>query len=240
MSGHLAEIQRLDPGAIIALFSIDCSPIGGTILRFVKGSESNGPVFYQGLEYTPIDIQFEGLETSGQGSLPTPTISIANSDFAQGGIIQATVNSFGDLNGCIVTRIRVSERFLDGRPDADADAYFGPDIYAVEQKTSDTPEEITWELSAAIDQAGRMIPGRAAVRDTCIWRYRVWDAGVGAFNYDKAQCPYTGGNLFDELDQPVFNQSEDKPSRSTKCCKLRFGADQALPFGGFPGMGRVR
>jgi lambda family phage minor tail protein L len=240
MSAHLSEIQKLDPSAILELFTLDCTVVGGGIMRFVKSSDSNQSVIYQTLVYTPVDVMFNGLETSGQGALPTPTLSIANSDGAQGGVIQAVVNSLGDLNGCRLTRIRVNARFLDNRPDADPAAFFGPDIYAIEQKTSDTPTEIVWELSASIDQAGRSIPGRPAVRNNCLSRYRVWDAALNRFVYTRAICPYAGTNYFNELNQSVASPADDKPSRTVDCCKLRFGANKPLPFGGFPGMARVQ
>jgi lambda family phage minor tail protein L len=231
MSQFQSEAQKLDPSAIISLFTVDATSVGGSVLRFVQARQASADVKFAGLTYQPIDIEFSGLETSGVGALPTPTMSIANTDM----FIQALVNTLGDLNGCIVTRIRTFARFLDGQPEADPTAIYGPDVYKIERKAEDTPEQIAWELSAAIDQEGKMLPGRPMVRDTCMWRYRMYENG--AFNYDRVLCPYTGNQYFDELDKPT-TAAKDKPSRTKNCCRLRFGEGKPWPFGGFPGMGR--
>lgn len=197
-------------------------------------SQADGSdIFFGGIPFTAIDIVFEGLETTGVGALPQPTMKLANSD----GVIQAIVNTYGDLNGCILKRTRTYAKFLDGQPNADPSAFFGPDVFAVEQKTSETPTEFVWSLSAAIDQQGKMLPGRVIIRDTCLWRYRIWNATTGNYDYSKAQCPYTGAQAYDINDEPT-TPDKDQPSRGISCCKLRFGAKNPLPFGGFYGVAR--
>jgi lambda family phage minor tail protein L len=227
--------QSLNPGEIISLFRIDVSSVGGGILYFVQGAETDKKIKFGGIEYQPIDVEFDGLEVTGQGALPSPTLRLSNTD----GIAQSMINTFGDLLGCEVRRIRTFKKHLDGEVAAEPSAFFGPDVFLVERKVTENQVYIEWELSAAIDQEGRMIPGRQVIRDTCLWRYRAWDAGNVRFDYSKAQCPYTGDDYFDENNLPT-TISKDRPSRTIACCKLRFGEDAPLPFGGFPGAGRVR
>ncbi|MDE4297082.1 phage minor tail protein L [Phaeobacter gallaeciensis] len=235
MSQITQEVQKLDPSAIVSLFTLDATSLGGPVMRFTQSSKSYGPVLFQTYSYDPADVEFDGLETSGVGAFPTPKVKLANTN----GAVQALVNTYGDLNGCTLSRIRTFARFLDGEPEADSTAFFGPDTYRVERKLDDNPEFIQWELSTSIDQEGKMIPGRVIVKNTCMWRYRVWDAtangGAGAFDYSKAQCPYAGAQAYDINDQPVAD-AFDFPSRTLNCCKARFGEDQPLPFGGFPGV----
>jgi lambda family phage minor tail protein L len=142
--------------------------------------------------------------------------------------------------GCTLYRVRTYARFLDNGSEPDPTAFFGPDIFRVERKAVDNPVIIEFELSASIDQEGKKLPGRQVIRDTCLWRYRIWNATTGEFDYAKAQCPYTGTSYFDASDRPVDNASEDVPSRRLRCCELRFGKKNPLPFGGFPGVARVR
>lgn len=228
------EIQKLDPSAPISLFTLDATSIGGPVLHFSMQSQANGnDIVFGGIAFTPLDIRFDGLETTGVGALPQPSMKLANTD----GVVQAIVNTYGDLNGCLVQRVRTYARFLDGQPSADPTAFFGPDIFAVEQKTAETPTDVIWTLSAAIDQQGKMIPGRVIVRDTCMWRYRVWNPNTATFDYAKAQCPYTGAQAYDINDLPT-TPDKDYPSRRLSCCKARFGDSNPLPFGGFPGVAR--
>lgn len=235
MSGIQQEIQKLDPSAIIWLFELDASVVGGPVLRFTQNAHVSSKVQFQGLEYEPIDIEFQGLETSGVGAQPTPSLQLAKST----GLIQALINTYGDLNGCKLSRLRTFARFLDGQPEADPNAFFGPDAYSFERKVSDTAESVEWELATSLDQEDVMIPGRIIVRNTCMWRYRIFDqslnGGAGGFKYDKAQCPYAGLQSYDVNNQPVTDD-KDAPSRTIECCRTRFGSDQPLPFGGFPGV----
>jgi lambda family phage minor tail protein L len=234
MTAIQQEAQKLSPSGIISLFTLDTTSIGGPIMHFVMGSQSAAPVSFGGVQFQPMDVTFEGLETSGQGALPTPTISVSNVD----GIIQAVVNTWGDLNGCVLHRMRTYVRFLDGQPDADSTAFYGPDTFRIERKASETSASIQWELSAAIDQEGKQLPGRVVIRDTCLWRYRVWNAVTGTYDYSKAQCPYEGAQAYDINDLPVSDPSKDFPSRRIGCCRARFGEGKPWPFGGFPGVAR--
>jgi lambda family phage minor tail protein L len=224
--------QGLNPKAIIELFRLDTTRVGGGMMFFVQGTQTDKPISFGNQEYQPLDIEFEGLEVSGQGALPTPTIRLANTD----GLAQSAINTWGDLLGCEIRRIRTFKNFLDGEPDADPTAFFGPDVFVIERKAVENPVFIEWELSAAIDQEGKRIPGRQVIRDTCLWRYRAW-TGFG-FDYSRAQCPYTGNQFYDINNLPT-TPDKDRPSRTLSCCKTRFGANAPLPFGGFPGVGRI-
>lgn len=230
-----SEAQSLSPSGIVSLFTIDASSMGGPLLHFVQGSENNGKLSFGGIEYQPVDVEFTGLETSGAGALPTPTIRISNID----GLASALVSTYGELLGCPIYRIRTYTRFLDGQEDADPEAFFGPDIFRFERKASENSVYIEWELSAAIDQEGKQIPGRSVIRNTCLWRYRYFNNSKGLFDYSKAQCPYTGDKYFDINDQEVTDPAKDAPSRRLGCCRARFGRNNPLPFGGFPGVQRV-
>lgn len=229
-----SSIQSLQPDAVISLFTLDANSMGGGVFYFVQGSNGDDKIKFNGAEYEPVDIEIDGLEASGTGGLPTPRIRIANSN----GLPQSIINTYGDLVGCKVTRVRVFAKNLDDGDEPDPTAYYGPDIFRVEQKTSETPLFIEWELSAAIDQQGKQIPGRVVIRDTCLWRYRSHISG-NLFDYSKVQCPYVGTGYFDKSDQPT-TADKDECGRRVSSCKLRFGQNAPLPFGGFPGVGRVR
>lgn len=229
--------QSLQPDAIVSLFTFDATSEGGPVLYFVQGRETNGdPIVFGGITYQPVDCEFSGLEVSGMGALPTPRMKLAN----HGSVFQSLINTYGDMLGCTLMRVRTFARFLDNGSAPDPNAYFGPDMFRVERKSTENSVEIEWELSASIDQEGKQLPGRTVVRDTCMWRYRRFDPVSGTFDYAKAQCPYVGSSYFDINDEPVADPALDKPSRRISCCEKRFGVGQPLPFGGFPGVARVR
>lgn len=48
---------------------------------------------------------------------------------------------------------------------------------------------------------------------------------------------FVPGKFFDENDNEVFTAAEDKCGHRLSSCKLRFGENAELPYGGFPGIG---
>ena len=237
----LASISHSpNPGEIIFLFRIDVTSVGGGVNYFTQGKVGVDDVVFGGQTYTAVDIHLAEFDTNAGGVLPTPKIQISNTN----SVIQSMVNAYGDLCGCEVRRVRTFKRFLDGQPEADPSAFMGPDVFSVERKTSENPIFIEWELSAAIDQEGKMLPGRQVIRDACTQRYRFYAptnpaASSDGFVYPTVNpCPYTGTNYFNSSGVAT-DITTDVCGRKLTDCQLRFGAGQPVPFGGFPGCGRV-
>lgn len=235
MSALQSTVQSPNPGAKVTLFRLDTTKIGGDVKYFCQSAYQSTGVSFGGVYYTPVDVDFSGFETTGTGALPTPHMKLANSN----GVFQAMVNTYGDLVGCVIQRVRTFHQFLDGQSEADPTAYYGPETFRIDRKVSENPVYIEWELAASFDQEGKMLPGRTIIRDTCLWRYRIWNESTNAWNYDKAQCPYAGTNYFDAHGNAQSEPKNDKCGRRLSDCKLRFGSDGVLPFGGFPGVGRT-
>jgi lambda family phage minor tail protein L len=229
--------------AYVELFRLDTSLVGGSIHYFCQGKLGSEPVTFGGLAYTPIDIQFSDFEVVAGGSLPTPKMKLAiTSD-----IMQAMINAWGDLAGCEIRRVRTFQECLDGQPEADAGAYLGPDVFRIERLSEEVSGvSAEWELSAAIDQEGRMLPGRQVLRDVCSMRYRRYDpshplAALDGYVYPTINpCPYTGVAAFDDLGQSTSAANDKCSHQLNSGCRKRFDNAQPLPFGGFPGVARVR
>lgn len=237
-----AVSQSLTLDAEIFLYRLDATLAGASIYYFVQATKADGtPITYGGQPYTAIDIKTEDFESNAGGVLPTPKLTIANSDE----FIQSLVNTYGDLAGCGVQRVRTFRRFLDDGSEPDSSAYAGPDIYRIERKSDEQPAYIEWELSAAIDQEGKMLPGRQYLRDVCPQRYRRYDptnpaAHPDGFVYATINpCPYTGDACFTATGDATV-AANDACGRKDPDCRLRFGQDGELPFGGFPGIARVQ
>lgn len=229
-----SQIQLADAGEIVTLFILDATVLGGGVYYFTSMSKNNAPVVFQGHTFTPIDMETEGWEISAQGSLPQPKIRISNA----GKVMASAVREFKDILGATLTRIRTFSHFLDGETGANPDAQFMPDIYKVERKSSQTRLMIEWELSAAIDQEGRQLPGRQFLKDSCTKIYRTFSAG--AFDYSKATCPYDGTSYFLTTGAITADPAADRCGKKLSDCRLRFGQNGILPFGGFPGIGRTQ
>lgn len=228
------EAQQPAADAFVVLFQLDATALGGGIYCFTQSAYEQAPVSFATLTYTPVDIHAEGFEWNSAGTLPTPRIRMSNADRLVGSIAV----EYGDLLGAKLTRIRTFRRFLDGQPEADPFAHFPLDIYRIERKTTQNKVFVEWELSAAMDQEGRMLPGRQVLRDACTHRYRRW-TGTGWDSRD-ATCPYEGGLYFKADGTPTGAAAEDACGKRLSDCRKRFGSTGVLPTRAFPGVARLR
>lgn len=227
-----AEIQLLAPSAIIEMFEIDATVIGGTVYRFHPGK--NGLIsdlVWQGNSYVAFPIEASGFEWNGRGQLPRPTIRVSNVL----GTMSALVMSNDDLIGCKVTRIRTLAKFLDAvnfpggvNPTADPTAEFARDVYFVDRKGNENRDSVEFELAAVLDLAGVQLPRRQVIQNYCSWRYR------------GSECGYTGTNYYDASDAPVASAAQDVCGKRLTSCRVRFGSNAELPYGGFPSAGLLR
>jgi lambda family phage minor tail protein L len=213
---------------VVDLFTLDITillPPGSTdqaIYRFCNWTQVGGAdVIYQGDTYTALPLQASGFELNTSGQLERPSITFANVGLG----ITALTNTYDDLVGASVTRIRTLTTYLDGQPAADPDAFWGPDSWVVEQKASETKLAVTFQLAVPFDLEGRSLPGRRLLREQCQWIYR-----------SEIGCHYSGSNYWDASDNVVAILAQDACGKRLSSCQLRFGATSRLPFGGFPGL----
>ena len=228
-----ADGQRLDVGTIVELFEIDARGIGGGRHRFVPGPWGGDAVTYQGQDYTPTPVTLCGLGYAAGGAGPRPTLRVSRRDAAIAGAALGT-DAWG---GARLTRLRTLSRYLDGETEADPHRHWPAQSWVLDRLVSGGRTGMVWQLAGATDLRARPLPGRQIVRDVCAWRYR--EHNGTEWVYTRAECPYNGAHLFDAADNPVTDPAEDACSRRLSGCRLRFPG-QALPFGAFPGVGRVR
>ena len=227
-SPPVAETFQTQMPEVIDLFTLDITtllPAGSTdqsIYRFCNWSQTNGnDITYDSNTYTATPLQANGFELNTSGKLERPTLVFANVGLA----ITALTNTYSDLVGASVSRIRTLTTYLDDTPGADPNAYWGPDEWVVEQKTNETKLTVTFQLAVPFDLEGRSLPGRRLLREQCQWVYK---SDIG--------CHYDGDSYFDANDDVVAHESDDVCGKRLRSCQLRFGDGSRLPFGGFPGL----
>jgi lambda family phage minor tail protein L len=217
-----SDIQQLEPGDLVELFEVDCTPIGGDLLRFHSHLQSTS-IFWQANEYKPWPVQALGFERTSDAQQPSPTLTVADIN----GTISALCVYLDDLVGAKVTRHRTLAKYLDdanfpdGNPSADPTAEMSVEIWRIEQKSDEQPGlTVEFTLSSPLDFGGQQAPSRQIVR---IWQWK----------YRDAVCGYTGTSYFDANDNPVDDPALDRCSMKTSGCECRFGVNNPLPFGGF-------
>ncbi|AXF64190.1 phage minor tail protein L [Leclercia sp. W17] len=246
-----SDYQKLEPGNEVRLFSVDGTAFGtGEVLRFhsynvphteaeivtAGGDESKLPaksIWWQGQEYKAWPCQIEGVEASTSGSSAQPKLSVANLD----GSVTALCLAYDDLLQAKVTIHDTLAQYLDarnfagGNPAADA-TQEKLQVWYIDAKTSETNDVVEFALSSPMDLQGLMIPTRQ-LHSLCTWcirnKYRTGDG-----------CDYAGSRYFDKNNNPVSDPSLDECNGTLSACKLRFGENNELSFGGFPGTSLIR
>jgi lambda family phage minor tail protein L len=225
-----ADIQTLEPGAKVQLFTLDASNIAGGVVLHFHGYQQVGTITWQGVAYTAWPIQADGFAKTSEGQQPAPKLSVGNVD----GSISALCIQLDDLVGATLTRHVTLGKYLDavnfpgGNPSADASQEFPLEIWFIEQKTGETNEVVEFELMSALDFQGQMLPARQIIANLC------------SFTYKGPYCAYVPGAMFDANDASVTDPALDVCGKRLGSCKARFGATQVLNFGGFPAAGLIR
>jgi len=228
------DIQKPAPGDLVELYVLDATALGGGINRFCSSVIEAAAIVWQGNVYSPMPVKAQGFDVVAKGSLPTPSLELADGS----GLFRAALRNYNDLVGAKFTRYKTYRKYLDGEPLADPNAHYPVDIFYVERKTKQMGVDIAWELAALTSTQGKRLPGRTILKDVCDQTYRIWDADLGDFDYGDVSCPYTGTSYFDESGQACA-QTADSCGQRLSDCQLRYGTDP-LPFRGFPGVANVR
>lgn len=166
------QLQNLDmTHGYVEFYTLDLNRIGGSVYRFTPNGAPAGFVVWQGQQYFSLPIMTQGWDISGDGSPPRPTLALSN----VGHVVLAQVATLGDLVGATLTRHRTFERFIDGAPEADSNAFLPPDIFVIEQLVEHSPTSMSWQLASVIDRLGMKLPRRQVLKDNGfpgVGRYR--------------------------------------------------------------------
>lgn len=220
----------LSQSAPVELWELDLQPLGGGVYRFCNQTNEKGQaVVWQTLPYAAIPVQASGFERRSTGPFPRPTLQVSNVL----GLPAQLMRDWDKLRGARFIRRRTMARFLDavnftaGNATADSLAEWTPEVWMADRCVARNKLQVTWELRNPLDFDGLMLPGRVVHPNFCPWQYR------------SSDCGYTGGPVAKIDDSATSNPAEDQCSKRYSGCRKRF-PNQPLPFGGFPGVGRLR
>ncbi|SSQ04247.1 lambda-like phage minor tail protein L [Acinetobacter baumannii] len=186
-------------------------------------------IIWQGEIFEPMALEVSGLEMRSDGKASAPTLSMANNINGIQNAVSAYCLQFKDFAGAKLKVITTLAKYLDaenftaGNPTASNESK--EQIWYIEQKTSENAQQVTFELSNPIDFEGLKIPVRQ-ITSLCHW------CMVG--KYRGEECGYTGVAMFTDKDEPTDNPALDRCGGRLRSCRLRFGENKPLPFGGFP------
>lgn len=251
------DYQKLEPGNKVRLIEVDGTAFGADILRFHNHSiawtpaeieqlqdkltdeqlDSGKPygksLWWQGNEFGAWPFELQGLQMSSDGQAAHPTLSVSNID----GLISALCIQFDDMVQAKLVIHDTLSHYLDARNFPDGNPKADPQqetrqLWYIDRRSAETDTQIEFELSSPVDLRGRVIPTRQ-IHSLCTWCSRGWyRTGKG--------CDYAGTLYFDEDGNQVNDPALDACGGLLSDCEKRFGSNNTLPFGGFPGSALVR
>ena len=140
ISSVYVELSKLAPSAIVELFELHLdSTLHGSsdIFRWHNGvnADVTGNIAWNGNNYTRLPVKAEGFEYTNTGTLPRPTLTVANlSGSITALLLEVNLTTTGnDLAGAEVRRIRTLKTYLDGEATADPNAAFPEEIWYVDR-----------------------------------------------------------------------------------------------------------
>ena len=193
--------------------------------------------------YSAVPIEADGFEVTTKGTLPRPSMKIANAD----GAITALLNAYNPLRA-EVRRIRTCKKFLDSanfptlffvtqtddqlitqsgdslfsgeglNPAADPTAVFngGYESWYIDRVATENPQVVEFELVGKLDLTNLRLPARQVV-EHCPWIYK----GI--------ECGYKPGKRFNrsDLNQELADDadSDDQCAKNLTACELRHPKD---------------
>jgi lambda family phage minor tail protein L len=245
-----ADLQQLEPGNCVRLFEVDGTKFGADVLRFhnhtipytqaeIEQLQTDGnpieagapygkPIWWQGVEYGAWPVEVSDLEMSTDGQAATPKITVANLN----GLITALCLQFEDMAQAKVIIHDTFSHYLDAANFPAGNAEADPEqeklqVWYIDRKSSEDDETVEFELASPADLRGQKIPTRQ-ITSLCTWCARGWyRTGNG--------CDYAGTAYFDKNGNPVSDPSLDVCGGLMPDCKKRYGENNPLSFGGFPG-----
>lgn len=181
--------------------------------------------------------QWMRIVLSGRTTQPTAVrarLFVGRLFSVQAGNVALEMDNVQFEKGAVATEYQFTGMDLEaGRnPTADPNEHFLDEIWFIERKVSETKEVVEFELTTAIDLNGEQLPGRQVIAGVCGWLIRG--------GYRGPFCGYTGPAVADANDVPTTDPSRDQCGGRVGSCKLRFGADKPLSYGGFPAAGLLR
>lgn len=178
-----SEVNNLESTSIIEMFELDLTPFNVGVFRFHPGTNGiQTNIVWQGDEYQSLPIEMDGMEVKADGTLSRPILRVANID----GVISRVIGSYDDLIGLKVRRKRTYLKYLDaenfegsdnpyGTPDPNS--HFLDEIFSINQKKTEAPEFIEFELVSAIELENVQLPARQVLSNFCPFSYRGYACG---------------------------------------------------------------
>jgi lambda family phage minor tail protein L len=142
------DVLKLEHSAVIELYKVDLTTLGGQVLYFVNWTQTNfSNVYLAGQEYTAIPIKSEGYVRDIKLQFSTPNLSVSNvfSD------VSTLLRAFNGMVWAKVTRLEILAKNLDGVPGANPNEYESLNVHYISAYVEDG-KNVLFTLRSVLDR----------------------------------------------------------------------------------------
>ena len=176
-------------------------------------------ITFRGEKYGARPFGITGIGFTSNGKADKPQLTLSNIDSQ----VSALIRAYNGMMQAKVTIWITQAELLDASGNV-KDGDYRKMVYYIERPNFCNQSTARFDLTSPYDMDGIMIPPRTS-QSVCYWAQRGWyRSGKG--------CGYNGSRMFDKDNNPVSDPAQDYCAGTATACKLRFGADQELDFGG--------
>ena len=229
-------LMSLYPGEIVTLIEVDGTKFGAQVYRFhgeniqytpeeIMHAQQTGvlppkEITFRGEQFGARPFGISGISFDGSGKAGKPQLTVSNADSQ----VSAMIRSYNGMMQAKVA-IWVTSRDLMQPDGSIKDGAYRKMVYYVERPNYVDKQLVRFDLTSPYDMDGIMIPSRTT-QSVCYWAQRGWyKSGKG--------CSYNGENgWFDKDNNPVDDPALDFCPGTVTACRLRFGQNAPLDFGG--------
>lgn len=172
------EINQQSLGSDEGLVSLYDLTVGGTTSYF-HGENTDSPLRFLSRDYQPFPMMIEGIEITGDGASPRPTLTLPNVNSLFRSDSELTISKIEDLVGGKVVRHQTLSKYVGigaGSGNDVANNYELPKAtYIIDRVASKNRLMIQLELASPFDLSGVRVPSRQVTGKYCAWVYKGYD-----------------------------------------------------------------
>lgn len=172
------EINQQSLGSDEGIVSLYDLTIGG-VTNYFHGENTDSALRFLSRDYQPFPMMIEGIEVTGDGASPRPTLTLPNVNSLFRSDSELTISKIEDLVGGKVVRHQTLSKYVGigaGSGNDVANNYELPKAtYIIDRVASKNRLMVQLELASPFDLSGVRVPSRQVTGKYCAWVYKGYD-----------------------------------------------------------------
>ena len=172
------EINKQSLGSDEGIVNLYDLTVGG-VTNYFHGENTDSPLRFLSRDYQPFPMMIEGIEVTGDGASPRPTLTLPNVNSLFRSDSELTISKIEDLVGGKVVRHQTLSKYVGIGAGSGNDATNNYELpkatYIIDRVASKNRLMVQLELASPFDLSGVRVPSRQVTGKYCAWVYKGYD-----------------------------------------------------------------